>query len=159
MISSARRVSRISASSGMYGSFIEPVPMVPLTRLPRQLLPQQIDGIGLDQHILVEILDLIALAARIAIDALVLAAPVQVNVVIEAEPVVGPFDAAQEGFCLDLFDHLRLSFICSRELAVEKPVAQPVIHITDLAVIVDVVDLARLHPHSEVKPPHPQRSA
>ena len=72
---------------------------------PGQLTPQQVDGIGLNQHIMVEIFDLVALGARVAVDALVLAAAVQVHVVVEPEPFVGPFDTHQQGFDLYLFDH------------------------------------------------------
>ena len=43
-------------------------------------MPQQLDGICFNQDI-AEVFDLVAGAARIAVDALVLAAPVQVHVV------------------------------------------------------------------------------
>jgi hypothetical protein len=67
---------------------------------------QALDGVGLDQHVVVEVFDLVALGARVTVDALVLAAAVQVEVVVQPEPVVGPFDAGEQGFGLNFFDQL-----------------------------------------------------
>jgi hypothetical protein len=72
---------------------------------PSQFPPQQLDRFGLDQYIMVEIFDLVALGARVAVDALVLAAAIQVHAVIEPEPIVGPFNTYEQSFGLDLFDH------------------------------------------------------
>jgi hypothetical protein len=56
-----------------------------LDPLARQFLLQQVDGVDLYQHI-GKVLDLIALAARIAINALMLAAAIQIHGVFDAKP-------------------------------------------------------------------------
>ena len=71
-------------------------------------MPQQLDGIGFDQHFMVEVFNLVALGARVAVNTLVLTAAVQVHVVIEPKPILGPFYPRKQGFCLDLFDHVCL---------------------------------------------------
>ncbi len=71
----------------------------------RQLIPQQIERVGLHQHVVVEVLDLVALAARVAVDALVLAAPVQVHGVFDPEPGIGLLGAGEQRLGGDLFDH------------------------------------------------------
>jgi len=73
-----------------------------------QLLPQQLDGVGFNQDV-TEVFDLVAGAARIAVNTLVLAAPVQVHVVFQAEPVIRLTDCVQQDLGCDIFYHLDLS--------------------------------------------------
>ena len=72
--------------------------------LAGQGIGQQIDGVDLDMDI-GEVLDLVALGARVAVDALVLAAAVQVHVVLQAEVGVGLLDVVEDGLGLDFGDH------------------------------------------------------
>ena len=52
-----------------------------------------------------EVLDLVARRARVAVDALVLAAPVQVHVVLQPKVGVGLLYMVENGFAVDFFDH------------------------------------------------------
>ena len=52
---------------------------------------------------MLEIFYLVAFRTRVAVDALVLAAAVQVHVVIKPEPILRPFHTYQQGFSLYLF--------------------------------------------------------
>ena len=89
--------------------------MVPVTRFLEFPL-QEFNGIDLDQHIMVKVFDLVALGARVTVDALVLAAPVQVHVVVQPEPIIRTFNAGKQGFGLDLL-------ITSLHLPVQAPSA------------------------------------
>ena len=70
-----------------------------------QSFGQQVDGVGFDQDI-GEILDPVAGGARVAIDALVLAATVQVHVVLQTKIWVGLLDMIENGFGDDFSNHL-----------------------------------------------------
>jgi hypothetical protein len=52
-----------------------------------------------------KILDLVAFGARIAIDALVLAAPVQVHVVLQPKVGIGLFDVVENRFRVNFLNH------------------------------------------------------
>jgi hypothetical protein len=74
--------------------------------LARQFLAQQINRVSLDQDV-GKIVDPVALAARIAIDALMLAAPIQVHGVLDAEPGIGLSGRGEQGFGLNFPDHIQ----------------------------------------------------
>jgi hypothetical protein len=63
-----------------------------LDPLAGQFFAQQLDGVRLDQDLGVEVLDLVALTARVAVDALMLAPAVEVHAVLEPEPGVRLLD-------------------------------------------------------------------
>ncbi len=69
---------------------MEPVPIVPFTRLLASSLRSKFDGVFFDLNV-GEILDAITQAARVAVDALMLAAAIQIHVVFQPEPVIGLF--------------------------------------------------------------------
>ena len=72
--------------------------------LAGQGIGQQINSVDFDMDI-GKILDLVALGARVAVDALVLAAPVQVHIVFQAEVGIGLLDVVEDGLGVDFRDH------------------------------------------------------
>jgi hypothetical protein len=66
-----------------------------LDAFARQLIAQLIYRVNLDEHVVVEIRNLIALVVRVAVDALVLTAAVQVNIVAQPKPGVWLFDRTE----------------------------------------------------------------
>ena len=79
-----------------------------LDALASELLAQQLDGILLNQHFTVEILNLVALGTAVAIYASVLAASVKVHVVLQPEIGIGLFGVAQQNLRLDGLIHYAL---------------------------------------------------
>ena len=76
----------------------------PPDALAGQGVLQQFHRVHLDQHVL-EILDPVAIAARVAVDALVLAASIEVHVVLQPEPGIGLLDVVEEGLGVNFFNH------------------------------------------------------
>ena len=79
-----------------------------------------LDGVDLDQHI-AEVLDAVTRAARITVDALVLAPAVYIHGVVDAEPRVRFSAVGEDRFCLDFTDHSAL--ILSPNRVEEEPTA------------------------------------
>jgi len=76
-----------------------------LLPLPRKLPLEKIDGVDLDQHIAIEILDTIALATRITVNTSVLTASLEIQIVVQAEDGVDLRDSRNECLGLDFLDH------------------------------------------------------
>ncbi len=70
---------------------------------------QYIQRIFLGAH-LVKIFDLIALAAAVAVNAAMAAAPVQIHIVVAAKPILLLTVAGKDGFCRDIFHHFPFPF-------------------------------------------------
>ena len=70
----------------------------------REFAAQQVDGVGFHENI-TEIFDAVTFAARIAVDALMLAAAVEVEVIFQAKPGIGLFEARQQGARFNIFNH------------------------------------------------------
>jgi hypothetical protein len=72
-----------------FAGFLEDLFQSALHPLARQFLLQQVARVDLHQHV-GKVLGLITLAARIAIDALMRAAAIQIPSVFDAKPRIGP---------------------------------------------------------------------
>lgn len=82
--------------------------MVPFMRLRDSLL-QQFNGVCFYQDV-AEIFNLVAGTAGVTVNALVLAAPVQVHIVFQAKPFIRLADCVQEHLGCDFFNHLDLGW-------------------------------------------------
>jgi hypothetical protein len=64
---------------------------------------------------MIKIFDLVAFGARVAVNALVLTATVKVHIVIKPEPVIGTFNAGEQGFGLDFFNQFSINSQITRK--------------------------------------------
>jgi len=88
-------------------------PDEPLRTLPEKFLAKALHSVDFDQYV-ARILDTIALAARIAIDAAVLASTVDIHIILDPKPGIWMRLVRQERLGPDLTDHPRLPLFMSR---------------------------------------------